>query len=211
MGRPRNPPTEPEEILLEQHGFGDLPEVFAMRADDNSIIQEHEPCYECTADGFYGKGIDGTYYPEGSIIVTSETPNDYMKPLNKASGLRFVQWMQSLPQNRAQIDIGDMSEAAQMLAKDPNVTALAPLEYQKALIKLCEELKIRRNGGVAPQAPHIQHNFTPQSGGNAPPILGAKVADLSQRAPGSTNAKTTIPHGHVQSARLAALGGMPPR
>lgn len=213
MGRPRNPPTEPEEILLEQHGFGDLPEVFAMRNDDNSIIQEQEACYECVADGFYGKGMEGTFYPESSIIVTTETPNEFMKPLNKAAGLNYIKWQLSLPMNRAAIDVGDMSEAAQMLAKDPNVTALSPIEYQKTVIKLSEELKIRRMGGVAPHSPSLSHNFVPQSGGKAPPILGAKVADMSQRGPGTTSASAVIPQGHQSTARrgVPVLGGNPPR
>lgn len=211
MGRPSN--AEVEDVALAQHGFGDLPEVFAMRNDDNSIIQEKDPCYECVADGFYGKGMEGTYYPESSIIVTQDTPNEFMKPLNKAAGLKYIAWTNSLPMNRTAIDVGDMSEAAQMLAKDPNVTLLPPLDYQKAVIKLSEELKLRRMGGTAPTTPSLQHNFTPQSGGKAPPILGAKVADMSQRGPGSTTASATVPAGHQSTARRGTpvLGGNPPR
>ena len=214
MGRPPKMTASQEgpEIDLAQYGFGDLPEVFAMRNDDNSIIQERSACYECVADGFYGTGMEGTWYPESSIIVTETQPNEFMKPLNQAAAYNYVQWFLALPNNRTAIDIGDMSEAAQMLAKNPDVTALDPITYQKTLIKLCEELKIRRSGGT-PSAPALSHNFVPQSGGKAPPILGAKMADLSQRGPGTTSATATVPQNHQSSARrgVPALGGNPPR
>lgn len=201
--------------LLTQYGLDHLPETFSMR-DGDSIIQEREPCYICRADGFYGRGTAGTWYAEGSIIVTDIVPNDHLEPLNRAAAIKYVNWLSKLPNNRAPIDVGDMAEAATMLAKDPQVLALSSHDFQKAVIKLSEELKLRREGKNARDLPGIAHNFAPQSGRtNAPPILGAKMAELSQRGPGFTNAQpasTTQNAGarRAGNAGAAAIGGAPP-
>lgn len=199
-----------DAALLAQYSLSHLEPIFSIRNEDNSILQEREPCYQCMADGFYGRGTAGTWYMEGSIIVTEVVPNQHMQPLNRAAGIRYARWLASLPNNRAAIDVGDMAEAAQMLAKNPEVTNLSPLDYQNAVIRLSEELKLRREGKNARSMPGIEHNFNPQSGGNAPPILGAKLSDMSQRGPGfnSGPAPAAQPGGarRVQSA----LGGTPP-
>lgn len=224
MGRPPNPrpdiapeaefapaaPADSMEARLVAHGFGDLPEVFAMRDEGNAVIQERGACYFCRADGFYGRGREGTWYAEGSIIVTDEVPNEHMEPLNRAAATKYVQWLSRLPNNRAPIDIGDMSEAAHMLAKDPMVTALSPADYQRAVIKLSEELKFKREGKDARTLPSLGHNFTSASGGNAPPILGAKTSDMAQRRPGETRIPDGVPAGHVAGTRrgVADLGGI---
>jgi hypothetical protein len=175
------------EALLARYGLGELPVVFAIRNGDGSIIQEKAACYQCSTEGFYGRGMTGTFYQEGDIIVAEFTPNEYMVPLNRAAALKYAMWRESLPQNRAPIDIGDLSEAAQMLAKDPRVTDLPPDDYQKAVTELATRLKIKRAGKDAMELIPIAHNFNPQSGGKAPPILGAKLSDMGARGPGFTN------------------------
>jgi hypothetical protein len=201
--------------LLARYGFSDLPEVFAMR-DGNEIIQERSPCYRCVADGFYGEGTSGTWYAEGSIIVLERVPNQYVEPLNRAAGLRWAKWATSLPQGRVFYGIEDMAEAATMLAKDPRVTDLNPIAYQKGLISLCEEIKLRRDGKDARSLPGMSHNFAPQSGqGSASPILGAKVAQMNERGPGHLHGPNP---GQSRGARRAGatspvtspLGGNPP-
>ena len=215
MARPKQADvlSESDQSLLEHYGLSDLPEVFAMRGE-NGMIQEREPCYRCTADGFYGRGTSGTWYQEDSILVYEDIPNDYLEPLNTAAALQWTYWRESLPKNRTQIDIGDMSEAAHMLAKDPRVTDLPPVEYQKAVVKLSEELKLRREGKDAKSLPNIGHNFAAQSGGKAPPILGAKMSEMSQRTPGETKAAPVgvAGGGGVRRAvqPLQVLGGPPP-
>ena len=206
--------SEDDQALLEKYGFSDLPEVFAMR-DGDGFVNEREPCYRCTGDGFYGRGTSGTWYQEDSIIVYDDIPNNVLEPLNQAAGLMWARWAESLPKNRSQIDIGDMAEASHMLAKNPEVTNLPPHLYQEAVIKLSEELRLRREGKDARSLPGLAHNFAPQSGGKAPPILGAKMSDMSQRRPGETRASpagTTQDGGarHVKQP-LDVLGGPPPR
>lgn len=214
----RNPleaSADGDEALLAQYGFAELPVQFAMR-DGNNMIREQDACYRCAADGFYGKGTSGTWYEEGSIIVMDITPNYQTEPLNRAAALKWAKWAASLPTHRASFDIGDMAEASQILAKNPDVQKLDPIAYQTALIKLCEELKIRRDGKDARSLPGLAHNFASQSGqSGAPPILGAKVAQMANAGPGSLHG-AQAPKGGVRRASPASpigvstLGGLPP-
>lgn len=212
----RAPVVNDDIALLAQYGLDGLPEVFAMRdPNGGQIIQERDACYQCMADGFYGRGTHGTWHQEGEILVMEIVPNQHLAPLNRAAGLAYANWLRRLPHNRAAIDVGDMAEAAQMLARNPEVTNLSPTDYQNAVIKLSEELKLRREGKDARSLPGLAHNFAPQSGGNSPPILGARMSDMTQRGPGFTAASiaaTTGP-GAVRRAQAApsALGGTPPR
>jgi hypothetical protein len=94
------------------------------------------------------------------------------------------------------------------------VTKLPPLAYQQAVIQLCEELKLRRLGKDARSLPSLGHNFSSASGGKAPPILGAKMSDMTARGPGFTANTVNSPTGpgSVRRAEAApsALGGRPP-
>jgi hypothetical protein len=199
------------DALLARYGFSDLPVVFALRNADGSIIQEKAACYQCMTEGFYGRGVTGTFYQEGDIIVAEFTPNEQMQPLNRAAALKFASWRETLPANRAPIDIGDMAEAAQMLAKDPRVTDLPPDDYQRAVVELATRLKIKRQGKDALELPQIGHNFAAQSGGKSPPILGARLSDMASRTPGFTNtppAGATAAGGVRRAAPAPApLGG----
>ena len=159
--------------------------------------------------------MTGTYYQEGDIIVAEFTPNEYMVPLNRAAALKIASWRESLPANQAPIDIGDMSEAAQMLAKDPRVTDLPPDEYQRAVTSLAARLKIKRQGKDAMELVPIAHNFNPAPGSKAPPILGAKMSDMAQRGPGFSNTPpagaTTQGGARRASVAPSALGGPTPQ
>jgi len=204
------------EARLARYGYADVPEVFAMQNPDRSMIQERQACYQCATEGFYGRGITGTYYQEGDIIVAEFTPNDQMVPLNRAAALKMIAWRESLPQSKAPIDIGDMSEAAQMLAKDPRVTDLPPEEYQRAVTDLATRLKIKRLGKDALDLPQMSsHNFAPLSGSKAPPILGAKLSDMAQRGPGfnhpSAPGATAVGGVRRVTSAPAPLGGNPQR
>ena len=204
------------DALLARYGLQDLPVVFAMPGPDGKVIQEKLACYQCMADGFYGKGVTGTYYQESDIIVADIIPNEFMQPLNRAAGLRYANWMSTLPQNKAPIAIEDMAEAAQMLAKDPRVTDLPPDDYQRAVTELAAKLKIRRGGKDALDLPLMSaHNFAPVSGGKAPPILNAKLSDMAARGPGFSNsgpANATAPGGTRRiTATPAPIGGTPQR
>lgn len=202
-----------DQALLSQYGFSDLPEQFAMRdPGDGGLIQEREPCYLCRADGFYGVGVHGTFYAEGSIIVTGIVPNEHLEPLNRAAGLNFAKWRHRLPNNRAPIDVADMSEAAHMLAKDPRVTELSPDDYQAAVVKLAVAIKLKREGKDARDLPAMGHNFTSASGGTkSAPILGARMSDMTQRT--GSNTPVHVAPGSKAGVRLAqpasapALGG----
>lgn len=210
MGRPANvtPETEADNEILSLYNFDHLPAVFAMRDDNGQVVQEKEPCYQCTSPGFYGSHRSGTWYDEGSILVTHDTPNIHLQPLNRAAALKFAKWQDALPGQRTPISIEDMTEAAMMLAKDPRVQALGPLDAQKSVISLAEGLKIKREGKDARNIPAMGHNFVPQSGGSAAPLLGAKMSDLGQRGPGVTG-PGNIPQPKVKADSF--LGGPPPR
>lgn len=213
--------ADSDDALLARFALSELPVTFAMR-DGDGLIREKAACYRCAADGFYGIGTSGTWYEEGSIIVMDGTPNQHTEPLNRAAGLRWAKWAGSLPNTRAAFDIGDMAEAAQMLAKNPNVQGLDPLAYQAALIKLCEEIKIRRDGKDSRALPGMSpHNFAPQSGrSSAAPLLGAKTAAMAERGPGGLHGNTAGPQnagkGGVRRAAqpsatgVSTLGGLPP-
>lgn len=210
-----------EAALLAQFGFSELPVMFAMREPGGTVIQEKEPCYQCMADGFYGRHRGGTWYEEGSIIVLDTVPNHQLQPLNRAAALKWAKWAGSLPQHKAAIDVGDMSEAAQMLAKNPDVLKLDPEKWQEAVVKLAVSLKVRREGGASPTLPGLAHNFAPQSGRSTTvPILGAKIAEGAQRGPGGVQQTLSAAEVTAGGARRAAspsatanpLGGAnPPR
>jgi hypothetical protein len=202
------------EAMLERCGLSDLPEVFAMRDVDGSILQERAPCFQLQTQCFLGRGLHGTLWEEGATVVYEDQPNQHMQPLNRAGAINYVMWLDSLPRNRTFIDIGDMSEAAHMLAKDPDVTKLPPLQYQKAVMDLATELKLRREGRDARSLPDMQsHNFAPQSGGKSPPMLGAKMSDMSQLGPGMTRGVATVtgPAAGVRKAAPPMGGPLPGR
>ena len=79
---------------------------------------------------------------------------------------------------------------------------------------LAEGLRMRREGKTAMdlRAGDISRNFAPQSGGRSPPMLGAKMSDMSQIGPGMTRnlAAVTGPGAGVRRAAAAPLGGPPP-
>lgn len=200
-----------DKALLAKYSLSDLDAVFAMR-DGNEIIRESEPCFECLAEGFYGNGMHGTWYQEGATIVLATTPNEHLRPLNRAAGLLYAKWLESLPQNRTYIDIGDMSEAAGILAKDPRVEKMSPQQAQRAVIAVAEGLKLKRDPNARDlRTADINRNFAPASGGKSPPMLGAKMSDLSQIGPGMTRGVATVT-GPGAGARRATnpLGGPPP-
>lgn len=203
-----------DKKLLAKYNLDDLDVVFAMRDPvNNELLREKDACYECLADGFYGAGMHGTFYPEGATIVLDTIPNQHLRPLNRAAGIAYARWLESLPQNRTFIDIGDMSEAAVILSKDPRVKEMSPMQAQQAVIRLAEGLKMRREGKSAMdlRTGDIGRNFAPQSGGKAAPMLNAKMSDLSQIGPGSTRNMATVtgPGAGVRKA-APALGGPPP-
>lgn len=201
-----------DKALLAKYGLDDLDPVFAMRDTGGEIIREKEPCYECLAEGFYGNGMHGTWYQEGATIVLDTTPNEQLRPLNRAAGVKYATWLESLPQNRTYIDIGDMSEAAVILAKDPRVAQMTQAQAQRATIAVAEGLKLKRDPNARDlRANDINRNFAPNSGGKSPPMLGAKMSDLSQVGPGMTRnvANVTGPGAGVRKA-ANPMGGPPP-
>jgi hypothetical protein len=201
-----------DKALLAKYELDDLEVVFAMRDTGGEIIREKEPCYECLAEGFYGSGMHGTWYQEGATIVLSTTPNEQLRPLNRAAGIAYASWLESLPQNRTYIDIGDMSEAAVILAKDPRVALMSQAQAQRCTIAVAEGLKLKRDPHARDlRASDINRNFAPASGGKAPPMLNAKMSDLSQIGPGMTRNVATVT-GPGAGVRRAAnpLGGPPP-
>lgn len=206
-----------DESLLAKYGMQETEVTFVMRdPNSNQLIREKEACYQLMADGFYGRGLHGTFWPEGSIIVSHDIPNQHMQPLNRAAAVAYCRWLESLPQNRTFIDIGDMAEAAQILAKDSRVQHMSPQQAQRATIMVAEGLKLKREGKSVMdlRVGDINRNFAPASGGNSPPMLGAKMSDLSAIGPGMTRAATiTTGTGGAAGVRRPAaspLGGLPP-
>lgn len=202
-----------DRALLAKYNLAHIDKTFSMRdAETGHILQEQEPCYELLADGFYGQGMHGTWYQEGATIVIHTPPNQHMKPLNRAAAVNYARWMESMPQNRTFIDIGDMSQAASILAKDPRVKDMSPTQAQRTTILVAEGLRLKREGKSAMdlRAGDIARNFAPSSGGNAPPVLNAKMSDLSQIGPGMTRATHTVTGPGAAVRKAAPLGGPPP-
>ncbi len=193
--------------------FESLPEVFAMRNEDGSIVQEREPAFLCRADCFLGIGREATLYEESSIVVTRSVPNEHMEPLNRAAGIAVVSWLQSLPRQGVDVDIDDMAEAAQMLATDPDHVKLNKLAWGQAVEKLAVALKQKRLGKDFRSELPMGHNFVRRSGRSAaPPILGAKIAELGARLPGETRFASAVPtYGAdrpiTRRATAAPMGG----
>lgn len=162
---------------------------------------------------YLGNGLHGTFWPEGSIIVYPDVPNTHLEPLNRAAAINYCRWVESLPQNKTIIDIGDMAEAAVILAKDDRLERMTPQQRTIAAIRVAEGLKLKREGknGMDLRAGDINRNFAAQSGGNKPPMLGAKMSDMSQLTPGMTRAAHAVtgPGANVRKA-APPLGGPPP-
>jgi len=178
---------------LAGSGYENLPECFAMQQDDRSIVQEREPTYYIASDCFLGIGREATLYEESAIVVTSVVPNEHMQPLNRAAAIAVVRMLERLPASAAPIDIGDMAEAAQLLGSDPEVLKLNRIEWQRAVVRMASELKLRREGREAREIPPIGHNFTRGPRTAAPPLLNAKLAEMSQRLPGETRFAAAMP------------------
>lgn len=210
-------PKQPDDDeMLESFGLAHLPQMFAMR-DGNNVIQESAPCYQCRGEVVLGEGKGLTWYEEGTILVVHSTPNDLMEPLNRAAALNWVRWQVSLPIQGADVGVDDIAEAAHTLAKNPKSMELDQFAWNKAVSDLAYKMKMKRLGKDARTLPHLgSHNFAPQSGGNAPPLVGAKVADMAQRGPGSLHAPgprdTSVRRAGTQSNTAGgnALGGPAP-
>lgn len=183
MANHRTPQHEPQAPMQDGVAamFGDLPETFVHRNGDGTIMQVREPCYNLLGPGFYSD----TWYDEGEVITTGICPNHEMQPLNRAAGQRYFDWLQSLPAEKAPITIEDMTEAAFMLAKDPNYGAMSHRERCMAAQRLAIELKARRdmqlNGGVAP---YPVGGIVRVSRSNAPAMPNVRISDMNVRGPG---------------------------
>ena len=209
--RRRSSSVEPEPDPLAGSGFANLPECFAMR-QENGFVQEHEPCYHVAADCFIGLGREASLSVEGDIVVTSLPPNESMEPLNRAAALAFVKWQSRLPASRTPIDIGDMAEAAQMLASDPEVLKLNRVDWQNAVARLASELKLRREGKDARELPPLGHNFVRGARASPAPLLNSKLSEMSQRLPGETRFASAVPEygPGAQTRRLVPQPFTPP-
>jgi len=202
-----------DKALLAKFGMSDFEVTFAMRDQaSGEVLREKEPCYQAKADCFLGNALHGTFWPEGSIIVYPDVPNQHLEPLNRAAAVNYCRWLESLPQNKAMIDIGDMAEAAVILAKDERLERMTPQQRTIAAIKVAEGLKLKREGKSAMdlRVGDINRNFAPQSGGKSPPMLGAKMSDMSQIGPGMTRAAHAVTGPGANVRKGAPLGGPPP-
>lgn len=211
--RRRQPRQEADPFaILEGTMYADLPDVFFMQ-DQNGTVQEREPVYICDADCFLGLGREVTLYEEGSLVVTDATPNQHMRPLNRRAGVMFLTWLGHLPESRAPIDVGDMAEAAQMLAHDPDRLKLNKIEWQRAVTSMAQELKLKRMDAQAMELPSFGHNFTRGPAKSiAPPLLNAKLAELGARHPGETRFAESMPYTAprgpaTRRAQTAPMGG----
>lgn len=202
-----------DKALLSKYNMEDIEVTFAMRDPaTGDVLREKEPCYQCKADNFLGQALHGTFWPEGSIVVMHDIPNQHMEPLNRAAAVNHCRWLESLPQNKVTIDIADMAEAAVILAKDDRVEHMSPQQRTIAAIRVAEGLKLKRDGGKAMdlRTGDINRNFAPQSGGKSPPMLGAKMSDMSQIGPGMTRSAAAVTGPGANVRKGAPIGGPPP-
>jgi hypothetical protein len=199
------------ELARMTAAFGDLPETFVHRNGDGTISQIKDPCYNLLSPGFYGD----TWYDEGEVIATFVCPNHEMQPLNRAAARRMMKWLDSLPAEKAPITIEDMTEAAFMLAKDPEYGARSHQERCLAAQKLAVELKARRdrvlNGGV--ELPNLPGTALRAAKSSAPAMPNIKIADANVRGPGASG--QTILHdpsrrgGAPGASRVTPALGLP--
>jgi hypothetical protein len=173
--------------------FEGIGEVYFLQTSEGTV-QERAPTYEVMAPGFYGTGRLATYYEETSIIV-GETPNDHLWPRNRAGAIEWLKWQASLPHDSAPIDREDYAEAAQMLAAD--AAKMNKFEWNEAVSKLAQAIKLKRLGGYSPSIPRYGHNFVRTGKTQAPPILGAKIAEMGERLPGQTRYAEAIPASYA--------------
>lgn len=202
-----------DDALLAKNGMSDFETTFAMRDQGTGdVLREKEPCFQCKADCYLGTGLHGTFWPEGSIIVYPDVPNQHLEPLNRAAAINYCRWLESLPHNKVTLDIADMAEAAVILAKDPRIEKMTPQQAQIATIRVAEGLRLKRDGGNARdlRVGDINRNFAPQSGGKAPPMLAAKMSDMSQIGPGMTRNIATVTGPGANVRKGNPLGGPPP-
>lgn len=175
-------------------GYEHLPEVYVKPMQDGTIVQERDPCYQILEPGaFLGIGREATLWEADSQVVTTQPPNAQMWPLNRAAALAVLRWRERLPETSAPIDIGDLAEAAQYLASEPEIQKLGRLEYQRELVKFASQLKGKRDDRGVRDMPLFAHNFARPTQSTAPPILGGRIAEMGQRFPGETRFATALP------------------
>ena len=180
--------------MSKPNDFGDLPEAFAIRNPDNTILQITKPCYSLLAPGFYGAHNQGTFYDEGEIIQTDQTPNYHMQPLNKAAARKMSDWLDSLPTAGVSINIDDLAEAAVMIANNPELAKMSKDEISQATQKIAVALKKKRDGTsgmvLPPMAGPSIH--TVGQGQKAPPMGATRYLDPELRGPGQTGSRGVI-------------------
>ena len=190
--------------------FGDLPEAFAIRNPDNTLLQITKPCYHLLAPGFYGAHNQGTWYDEGEILQTDQTPNYHMQPLNKAAAKAMVKWLDALPTQGVSINIDDLAEAAAMISGNPELAKMSKDEISAATQKIAINLKKKRDNTsgmmLPPMAGPSIHTL---GGGQKAPAMGAtRYLDPELRGPGQTGSRGVIHEpklGEMQTGRAAQM------
>lgn len=180
--------------MAKSDTFGDLPEAFAIRNPDNTLLQITKPCYSLLTPGFYGTHNQGTFYDEGEIVQTDQTPNYHMQPLNRAAARKMADWLDSLPTSGVSINIDDLAEAAVMIAGNPTLAQMSKDEISAATQKIAITLKKKRDGTVGMILPPMAGQSIHTVGQNqkAPPMGATRYLDPELRGPGQTGSRGVI-------------------
>jgi hypothetical protein len=186
------------------NNFDNLPDVYVSDSGDNIST----PVWRLLAPGFYGD----TYWLDGEILAMDIAPNHHLEPLNKAAGVRMVQWLNSLPLQSASLRDEDLIEASFMLRPREGVPEMTHQQFSHAIIKLALELKAKREGGQL-RMPELQ-GVRPASKSSAPPMPNAHFSDprllntMAGQAQGGVVPQPQLPGKRVQKVNKA-LGTMP--
>lgn len=177
------------------------------RGDDGHDIEA--PTYHLTGECFLGMpGGPPSQYYEGDEITTDLIPNHAFRPLNKAAGVIYNEWEQSLPPEASAASPEDLLEAARQISQE-NVgqPPLSTYLWNKMVYERAIETRAMREGRRLPTSPAAQH-LSHANGANIPLMTNANIRDLA--GPGhDTGVKSHGPAAAKRVRRAPVLTNQP--
>lgn len=171
----------------------ELPEYYI--ADNGDRVSQ--PVYLLLSDCFLGKpGGPPAKWEGGTELQTDLTPNDEMKPLNRAAGERVNRWRASLPIMSGRVEERDLAEAAALLAPREGEQIQPHEIWWAGVIRLAGELRMKRQGAHVPAPSSYIQRVTDRA---APPMSAGDFKDVAHRGQETTGMKA---HDQLAAKRL---------
>jgi hypothetical protein len=192
-----------------------LPEAYALRAENGGIIQIQEPCYALLAPCFLGKGMNATYYDEGEAVKTADCPNYHMQPLNRAAGQRYEKWLETQAvEHGVRVSVEDLVQAAATLSSTRSAEEIAKLDsetWTKAVHKLAVLIGKKRNDQLYGdlRVPDMANPTSRVAQSKSPPMAGLHYVDPALRAPGQVGQRENLFDGKRPEPTATRLKGKP--